>query len=50
MEPITAEDMAETIHWVATMPAHFNVNTMEVMPVQQAFAGFKVARRPPGAV
>lgn len=29
MEPITAEDMAEAIHWVATLPAHVNVNTME---------------------
>lgn len=46
MEPITAEDMAETIYWCATLPNHINVNTLELMPVQQAFGGFAVARRP----
>jgi NADP-dependent 3-hydroxy acid dehydrogenase YdfG len=45
MDPITAEDMAETIYWCATLPAHVCVNTMELMPVQQAFAGFAVSRR-----
>lgn len=47
MDPITSADMAETIFWCATLPAHVNVNTMELMPVQQAFGGFAVARRPP---
>lgn len=46
MEPITAEDVAETIFWCATLPAHVNVNTMELMPVSQAFSGFAVARWP----
>ena len=48
MDPITAEDMAETMYWVATLPAHVCVNSMELMPVQQAFAGFAVSRRGAG--
>jgi serine 3-dehydrogenase len=44
MDPMTAEDIAETIHWVATLPPHVNVNTLELMPVNQSFAGFQVAR------
>jgi serine 3-dehydrogenase (NADP+) len=44
MDPLTAEDIAETIHWVATLPPHVNINTVELMPVNQSFAGFHVAR------
>lgn len=44
MNPMTAEDIAETIHWVATRPPHLNINTLELMPVSQSFAGFTVAR------
>jgi serine 3-dehydrogenase len=42
--PMTAEDLAETLFWVATLPPHLNVNTLEIMPVSQSFAGFVVAR------
>lgn len=45
MDPMTAEDIAETIHWVAHLPPHLNVNALELMPVNQSFAGFHVARR-----
>src|SRR4051812_19983872 len=44
MEPMTAEDLAETIWWVANLPAHVNINRLELMPVNQSFAGFQVAR------
>jgi serine 3-dehydrogenase len=44
--PMTAEDIAETIRWVAELPAHLNINTLELMPVSQSFAGFQVAREP----
>lgn len=44
MQPMTGEDIAGTILWVATLPAHLNINTLEVMPVAQSFAGFAVAR------
>ncbi|MCC6632488.1 MAG: SDR family NAD(P)-dependent oxidoreductase [Gammaproteobacteria bacterium] len=43
-DPITAEDMADTIFWVANLPPHLNINRLEVMPVRQSFAGFQVAR------
>jgi serine 3-dehydrogenase len=44
MNPLTAEDISETIFWVATLPPHFNINALELMPVNQSFAGFQVAR------
>jgi serine 3-dehydrogenase len=45
MDPMTGEDIAETIWWVANLPAHVNVNAIELMPVSQSFAGFTVARK-----
>ncbi len=42
--PMTAEDIAATLLWVATLPPHLNINTLELMPVSQSFAGFAVAR------
>lgn len=42
--PIRPEDIAEAIFWIANLPAHLNVNRLEVMPVRQSFAGFQVAR------
>ena len=44
MRPLSAADIAETIHWVATLPAHMNVNTIELMPVDQANSAFAVYR------
>ena len=44
VEPMTGEDIARTIHWVATLPPHLNINSLELMPVNQDFAGFAVAR------
>ena len=43
-EPMTAEDIAGTIRWVAELPPHLNINRLELMPVSQSFAGFQVAR------
>ena len=42
--PMTAEDIAEILFWVATQPPHLNVNRIELMPVSQSVAGFQVAR------
>ena len=42
--PMTAQDIAETILWIATLPPHLNVKRPEMMPVTQSFAGFQVAR------
>ncbi|HET9427860.1 MAG TPA: SDR family NAD(P)-dependent oxidoreductase [Allosphingosinicella sp.] len=49
MNPMTAEDLAETLFWVATLPSHININTLELMPVSQSFAGFVVARSEQGS-
>ena len=43
-QPMTAEDIAEQILYVATLPPHLNINRLEIMPVTQSFAGFQVAR------
>jgi len=42
--PMTAEDIASTVLWVAGLPPHVNINRLEMMPVSQSFAGFQVAR------
>src|ERR1700685_4037235 len=44
MQPLTADDVAESVYWAATLPAHVNINTIEMMPVAQSFAPFQVAR------
>lgn len=44
MDPMTADDIADTILWVATLPPHLNVNTLELMPTSQCWAGFSVHR------
>jgi NADP-dependent 3-hydroxy acid dehydrogenase YdfG len=42
--PLTAEDIADVIAFVATRPAHVNVDSLIVRPIAQA-AAHKVARR-----
>jgi serine 3-dehydrogenase len=44
VEPMTAEDIAGTIWWIANLPPHLNINLVELMPVNQSFAGFAVHR------
>jgi serine 3-dehydrogenase len=44
VKPMTATDIAETIWWVATLPPHLNINAIELMPVNQSWAGFAVHR------
>jgi 3-hydroxy acid dehydrogenase/malonic semialdehyde reductase len=36
VQPLTAEDIAETVYWIATLPAHVNVNRIEMMPTAQS--------------
>jgi 3-hydroxy acid dehydrogenase / malonic semialdehyde reductase len=45
MQPLTADDIAESIYWAATLPQHVNVNTIELMATAQSFAPFQVARQ-----
>lgn len=39
MQPLSPDDIAETIYWVATRPAHVNINDLIIMPAVQATAG-----------
>ena len=45
MEPMTAEDHADLFWWLANLPPHLNINSIELMPVSQSWAGFSVERR-----
>lgn len=43
-EALTAEDIAETVQWVVNRPAHVNINTLELMSIDQAWGPFAVHR------
>jgi len=43
-QPLTAEDIAETAYWVATLPPHVNINLIEMMPTCQGFSPFTIKR------
>jgi 3-hydroxy acid dehydrogenase/malonic semialdehyde reductase len=42
--PLTGEDIAEIIYWVTSLPPHININSLEVMPVCQAWGPFAIHR------
>jgi 3-hydroxy acid dehydrogenase/malonic semialdehyde reductase len=42
--PLTAVDIANTAYWLATLPAHINVNVIEMMPTCQGFSPFTIKR------
>lgn len=42
--PLSAEDIAEQIYYIATLPDHMNINRLEVMPVRQSWNGFHIDR------
>lgn len=44
MAPLTGADIADVIMRVLSLPPHVNINRIELMPVQQAFAPFAVSR------
>lgn len=43
-EGLSAADIADTVAWVVSRPAHMNVNTLEVMCVDQAWGPFAIHR------
>jgi len=43
-QPITADDIAESVWWIANLPPHLNINRFEVMPVSQSLAGLQIHR------
>lgn len=44
MSPLTGLDIAETIYWCVKRPKHVNINSIELMPLQQGFNFFAVSR------
>ncbi len=42
--PLTAEDIANTAFWIATLPPHININRIEMMPTCQGFSPFAIKR------
>lgn len=42
--PLQAEDIAEQLYYLATLPAHININRLEIMPVRQAWSPFNINR------
>ncbi|MGZ3787230.1 MAG: SDR family oxidoreductase [Bacteriovorax sp.] len=46
MQALSANDIAETIDWVISRPAHVNINVISLMPTQQAFGAFATSRGP----
>ncbi|CAG8869419.1 Sulfoacetaldehyde reductase [Pseudomonas fluorescens] len=43
-EAIQPQDIAETVFWILNQPAHININSLELMPVSQSWAGFAIDR------
>jgi len=43
--PLTSEDIAETVSWIVNLPKRVNINTISMMPVGQAFSPFAVDRK-----
>jgi len=43
-DPLTPEDVAEAVYWVATLPPRVNINIIEMMPVTQSFGPLPVHR------
>ena len=43
-KPLRAEDVADAIVWVSTLPVHVNINRLEVMPICQAPGGATIHR------
>jgi serine 3-dehydrogenase len=44
--PLTAEDIANAVVWIASLPPHVNINRLELMPVSQSWASFQVYHDP----
>ena len=46
-QPLTSEDIADTAYWIATLPAHVNINYIEMMPTCQGFGALNIKRSTP---
>ena len=46
-QPLTPEDIADTAYWIATLPAHVNINHLEMMPICQGYGSLAIKRHTP---
>jgi 3-hydroxy acid dehydrogenase/malonic semialdehyde reductase len=46
IEPLSGDDVAESVYWAATLPRRVNINRIQMMPVMQAFGPFAFSRKP----
>jgi len=44
VKPLSAQDIADIVHWVCNVPSHVNINALEVMPICQAWGALAVDR------
>lgn len=44
-EPLTPDDIAESIHWTLNQPKHVNINRIQLMATCQAFSNFNIHRQ-----
>jgi serine 3-dehydrogenase len=44
MSPMTPQDHADLFWWLANLPPHLNIYSIELMPVTQSWAGFTIHR------
>jgi NADP-dependent 3-hydroxy acid dehydrogenase YdfG len=44
-QALTADDIAETVTWVVNRPGHVNINSLEVMCIDQAWGPFAIHRK-----
>jgi len=44
-QPLTPDDIAETVSWVIAQPPHVNINRVELMPTCQAAGPFAISRK-----
>jgi len=42
--PLTADDIANTAYWIATLPPHVNINRIDMMPTCQGYGALNVKR------
>ena len=42
--PLTADDIAGAVFWIANLPPHMNINRLELMPVSQSWLGTQIFR------
>lgn len=42
--PLQAQDVAEAVYWATTLPAHVNINRIEMMPTTQSPGALQVER------